>query len=73
MFNHNSPSNIYVSSCLMLAETVPFWTVDSTATDHVARDRTSFMEFHRISKGSRCIYMGNNASAVVLGIGVPAN
>ena len=24
MFNHNSPSNIYVSSCLMLAETIPF-------------------------------------------------
>ena len=69
MFNHNSPSNIYVSSCLMLAETVPFWTVDSAATDHVARDRTSFVEFRRIPKGSRCIYMGNNASAAVLGIG----
>ena len=24
MFNQNSPSNIYVSSCLMLAETIPF-------------------------------------------------
>ena len=24
MFNHNSPSNIYISSCLMLAETVLF-------------------------------------------------
>ena len=52
----------------MLAETVPFWTVDSAATDHVARDRTSFVEFRRISKGSRCIYMGNNAFAAVLGI-----
>ena len=52
----------------MLAETVPFWTVDSAATDHVARDRTSFVEFRRILKGSRCIYMGNNASAAVLGI-----
>ena len=48
MFNHNSPSNIYVSSCLMLVETVLFWTVNSTATDHVARDQTSFMEFRRI-------------------------
>ena len=69
MFNHNSPSNIYVSSCLMLVETFPFWTVNSTTIDHVARDRTSFMEFHRISKGSRCIYMENNASVAVLGIG----
>ena len=32
------PSNIYVSSCLMLAEIVPVWTVDLTTTDHVARD-----------------------------------
>ena len=38
MFNHNSPSNIYVSSCLMLAETILFWTVDSTATNHVVRN-----------------------------------
>ena len=38
MFDHNSPSNIYVSSCLLLAKTVPFWIVDSTATDHIARD-----------------------------------
>ena len=69
IFNHNSPSSIYVSSCLMLAETVSFWTVDSIATDHVARDRTSIVEFCRILKGSRCIYMGKNAFAAVLGIG----
>ena len=69
MCTYNSPSNIYVSSCLILAETVPFWTIDSTTTNHVARDQTSFVEFRRISKGIRCIYMGNNASAAVLGIG----
>ena len=69
MFNHNSPSNIYVSSCLMFVETVPFWTVDSIATDHVARDWTSLVEFWQILKGSRCIDIGNNASAAVLGIG----
>ena len=68
MFDHNSSSNIYVSSCLMLVETVLFWTVDSAAIDHVARGRTSFVEFRQFPKGSRCIYMGNNASAVVLGI-----
>ena len=28
MFNYNHPSNLYVNSCLMLAESVPFWTVD---------------------------------------------
>ena len=69
MFDHNSLSNIYVSSYLLPVETVLFWTLNSVAIDHVARDRTSFVEFRRISKGSRCIYMGNNASAAVLGIG----
>jgi len=69
MFNHNHPSNLYVSSFLMFAESVPFWTVDSGVTDHIARDRTTFMEFCQIPKESRYIYMGNNASAAVLGIG----
>ena len=72
MFDHNSPSNIYVSSCLMLAETVPFFIVNSIATDHIARDRTSFVKFCQISKWSRCIYMGNNASTTMLGM-VPAS
>jgi hypothetical protein len=45
MFNHNHPSNLYVNSCLMLAESVPFWTIDSGATNHIARDRTTFVEF----------------------------
>jgi hypothetical protein len=62
MFNHNHPSNLYVSSCLMLAESVPFWTIDSGATD-------TFVEFRRIPKGSKYIYIGNNASTVVFGIG----
>ena len=69
MFDHSSPSNIYISSCLMLAEIVPFRTIDSTATAHIARNRTSFVEFHRISKGNRCIYMRNNASAAMFRIG----
>jgi hypothetical protein len=55
MFNHNHPSNIYVISCLMFAESVPFWTIDSGVTDHIARDRTTFVEFRRIPKGSRYI------------------
>ena len=53
----------------MLTETVPFWTVDSTATNHIARDRNAYVDFHRIPKGSRSIYMGNNTSADVLRIG----
>ena len=69
LFAQTRSSNLYVSSRLMLAETVPFWTVDSAATDHVARDRTTYVEFRRIPKGSRSIYMGNNASTDVLGIG----
>ena len=45
VFDHNSPSNIYVSSCLTFAENVHFWIVDTTAIDHIARDRTFVVEF----------------------------
>ena len=45
MFNHNHPSNLYVSSFLMLAESVSFWTIESRATDHIATDQTASMEF----------------------------
>ena len=38
MFTHNHPSNLYVCSCIMLVESVPFWTIDSGATDHIVRD-----------------------------------
>ena len=60
--------NAFVSSCLMLTEIVPYWTVDSAATDHIARDRNAYVDFRQIPKGSRSIYMGNNTSADVLGI-----
>ena len=69
MYDQTRYSNAYVSSCLMLAETVPYYIVDSAATDHIARDRNTFVDFHRIPKGSRTIYIGNNTSANVLGIG----
>ena len=62
-------SAVYVSSCCMVAETFPVWTVDSAATDHIARDRGAFVDFRRIPKGSKRIYMGNNSSVDVLGIG----
>ena len=53
----------------MLTETVPYWIVDSAAIDHIARGRNAYVDFHRILKGSRSIYMGNNTSTDVLGIG----
>jgi len=53
----------------MLAESVSLWTVDSGAINHIAMDRTTFVEFHQILKGSKYIYMGNNAFAAVLRIG----
>jgi hypothetical protein len=52
----------------MLVESILFWTIDLGATDHIARDRTTLVEFHRIPK-DRYIYMGNNVAAAVLGIG----
>ena len=53
----------------MLVESVPFWTVDLGATNYIARDRTIFVESHWILKGTRYIFMGNNAFITVLGIG----
>ena len=61
--------NAFVSSCLMLTKTVPYWTVDSTATNHIARDRNAYVDFRQIPKGSRSIYMGNNTSVDMLVIG----
>ena len=61
--------NAFVSSFLMLTETVPCWTVNSAATNHIAWDRNAYVDFCRIPKGSRSIYMGNNTSANVLRIG----
>ena len=52
----------------MLTETVPYWIVDLTATNHIARDRNAYVDFHRILKESRSIYMGNNTLMDVLGI-----
>ena len=69
MYDQTRYSNAYVSSCLMLAETVPYWTVDSATTDHIVRNRNAFVDFRRIPKVSRTIYMGNNTLANVFEIG----
>ncbi|OMO81328.1 hypothetical protein COLO4_23648 [Corchorus olitorius] len=46
------------------------WTVDSGATDHLARTRVGFVEFRRIPAGSRSMKMGNDSIVNVLGIGI---
>ena len=58
----------FVSSSLMLTKTVPYWTINSAATDQIARDRNAHVDFRRIPKGSRSIYMGNNTSTYMLRI-----
>ena len=62
--------NAFVSNCLMLTETVPYWTIDSVAIDHIAQDRNAYVDFRRILKGSRRIYMVNNTLVDVLRNGI---
>jgi hypothetical protein len=50
MFNHSHPSNLYFSCCLMLAESIFFWTVDLRATNHIARGSNNLC---RISLNSK--------------------
>ena len=58
-----------VTSSILLTESHPVWTVDSRATDHIACDRNAYVEYHRISQGSRWIYVGNNSRVEAKGIG----
>ncbi|KAK2982911.1 hypothetical protein RJ640_006325 [Escallonia rubra] len=62
-------SQLYVSSHVMVAHSQPMWFVDTCATKHVARDREGFVDYHRIPVGSKHIFMGNNSSEEVLGVG----
>ena len=52
----------------MLTESIPLWTIDSAAADHIARDQGAYIEFRRISSGTRWIYVGNNSKVEVKGI-----
>ena len=54
---------------VLIANSAPMWTVDLVATEHVARDRVGFVEYHQIPVGNRDIKVGNGASVEVLGIG----
>ncbi|RVW77963.1 hypothetical protein CK203_048286 [Vitis vinifera] len=40
----------------------------SAAADHIARDQGAYIEFRRISSGTRWIYVGNNSKVEVKGI-----
>ena len=62
-------SVINVASSMLLNESFPLWTIDSGAKDHLAKDRSAFVEFRRIPKGKKWIYVGNNSKAEVKGIG----
>ena len=63
------PHFTYVSSTALLVDANSMWTVDSGATEHIARDRGAFVEYRRLPSGSRWLYVGNNASIEVKGIG----
>ena len=38
-----SNSCAYVSSCVMLTESIPLWTVDLAVVDHIARDQRAYV------------------------------
>ena len=52
-FLNASLSDTYVSFTSLLTESYPIWIVDLGFTDHVSRDRESFMEFYRVLSKSR--------------------
>ena len=64
-----SESALYVSSSVYLTESHSLWTVDSSAIDHVAKDRDVFVEFRQIPYGSKWLYMENNSKVEVKGVG----
>ena len=57
--------HVFVTSHVLVANSAPMWTVESTATEYVARDRVGFVEYCQIPIGSRDIKVGNGASVEV--------
>ena len=47
--NSNLLNYALVTSCILLIESCPMWTVNSRATYHIARDRDAFMEYRQIN------------------------
>lgn len=58
-------SNLFVSSCLFFTKFNPMWIVNSRATNHITKDCETYVEFRRVSSGTRWIYVGNNSKAKV--------
>lgn len=59
----------YVYSHVMVPHSDPYWIVDSRVTEQVAKDRVELIEYRRISKQSRGLYVGNEAGVQVLRTG----
>ena len=59
----------YVTNFVFLTESRPLWTIDSGAIDHITRKRGAFVEYRRISQGTKWIYVGNNLRIEAKGIG----
>ena len=45
------------------------WVINSRAIKHVMKDRVGFQEFRLIDVGCNKLYVGNNASEDMLGVG----
>ena len=58
----------YVTSSIFLTESRPLWTVDSRATDYIARECEAFVEYRQISQRTKWIYVGNNSKVEDKGI-----
>ena len=60
----------YVSSRIMLTKSIPLWTINSIAIDHIARDRGTYVKFRQINSCTRWIYVRNNSKVEAKCIGM---
>ena len=65
VFNYAKVSELCVVSSVFLIDTYPLWIVYSWATNHVAKDGETFVEFRQVSHEAKWIYVGNNARVVI--------
>ena len=61
--------NMYVTCSVYMIATHSLWIVDSRATEHVANECGAYVEYRRISQGTKWIYVGNNLRVEAKGIG----
>lgn len=60
----------YVTSHIMVAHTSPYnWILDTGPTQHIAMNRSGFVEYRRVPAGSRGIFVANGDTVQVIGIG----